>query len=144
MTLDHLDHLGHLGYLILVIGSWEVGRRHRIGFGIRIIGSLLWAAIGWGMGYSSIVLWSLVFAAVDTRNLILWSRTRLVSDDETQPSKRVGPEPVGGRIATGRETSIQKEQEEYEDGRGDPVGSNSVRHYHSGLCKNPCNIRGGL
>lgn len=67
MTRAALDACGHAGYLALVLGTLALALgRPRLGWPLRVAGSVGWAVLGYLMGYSSILAWSLVFAAIDS------------------------------------------------------------------------------
>ena len=60
-----VDVIGHCAYAILALGTALLGTWPRIGWTLRLVGSLTWAGLGIALGLSSIWFWEGIFVAVD-------------------------------------------------------------------------------
>jgi hypothetical protein len=67
-----IDALGHLAYLFLFVGMFLLARGHRAGWLLRIVGSLMWAALGFPLAMTSIILWDLAGAGIDAYGFYRW------------------------------------------------------------------------
>jgi len=67
--MDVIDIAGHFGYFLIFIGLVMISMKERIGWIFRLLGELLWVAIGISIGMSALWVWGLVFIIVD---LVAW------------------------------------------------------------------------
>jgi hypothetical protein len=67
-----IDFFGHLAYILLVAGTWLVGRYWIGGWLIRATGSTMWLILGIIMGMSAIWFWSGVFLVTDLLGFYRW------------------------------------------------------------------------
>ena len=76
-----IDLLGHVLYLFLLGGMLLLARQNRIGWLVRMTGSLGWGVLGFFLGMTSIMTWCAVFASLDVYGYLKWKRK-----DETTPT----------------------------------------------------------
>jgi len=60
-----IDAIGHIAYGILMLGTYLMTRGQRIGWLLRAVGDLIWAALGAVLGLTCVVGWCLVFVVLD-------------------------------------------------------------------------------
>lgn len=61
------DVAGHVGYVLLIFGTWLVGKDEPLGWVARGLGTATWFGIGVWIDMPSIWIWSVVFLAVDLK-----------------------------------------------------------------------------
>jgi len=83
------DLLGHLGYVVLIVGLILIGRKHPTGWLVRIVGELIWVALGISMGMTSIWIWGLIFTAISYHHWRNWKCDS--SNREATTASATGP-----------------------------------------------------
>ena len=56
---------GHIGYIAIAVGMFQIARGSISGWGVRLIGEVIWIGIGVSLGMSSVWIWGLVFVGID-------------------------------------------------------------------------------
>lgn len=72
MTIDWIDVSGHLSYLLIVLGTFMVGRKNKWGWVLRALGETGWLTLGFILGLSSIWAWGFVFLCIEAYNFWKW------------------------------------------------------------------------
>ncbi len=67
-----IDLFGHFAYILLVVGTWMIGKYWIGGWLIRSVGSATWLVLGILMGMSAIWFWSGVFLVTDLLGYCRW------------------------------------------------------------------------
>lgn len=66
------DLVGHVGYVLIGVGLLLIATQHgTLGWASRVVGDVVWVALGTRMKMTSIALWGSVFVALDTYGLIV-------------------------------------------------------------------------
>jgi hypothetical protein len=74
--MNELDLMGHVAEMILLIGTLCLGNRKHFGWGIRIMGGVIWIYVGYKIGMSSLYVWGFIWAVADARNYIKWRNVK--------------------------------------------------------------------
>ncbi len=83
------DVLGHVATIFLIMGLVFVGRKNHIGWLLRIVGEVLWIALGMHMGMTSIWVWGIVFTAISYHHWRNWKCES--SNRESTTAAATGP-----------------------------------------------------
>lgn len=67
-----IDLCGHVLYIFLLVGMLLLARQERIGWLVRMTGSLGWGVLGYFLGMTSIMVWCAVFASLDVYGYLKW------------------------------------------------------------------------
>lgn len=67
-----LDGVGHACCALKALGLWQLSRRRRIGWLLRLAGGGGWVAVGLALGLSSLWIWGIAFAVLDTVGFLCW------------------------------------------------------------------------
>lgn len=70
--MNNLDLFGHIGYFFILLGLLFLARQNRLGWFLRLIGEVIWVALGVKMGMTSIWLWGLIFMSIDVYAYFKW------------------------------------------------------------------------
>ncbi len=53
--------IGHVGYALVMLGTYLIGEQLAVGWGVSILGGLVWLGLGIKMEMTSIWVWESIF-----------------------------------------------------------------------------------
>ena len=68
--------------LFELIGEWLVGSKSRLGFLLKLVSNILWAAVAWTYGLNGLGTVCLVMAFVNLRNYFVWRQNGTHADGD--------------------------------------------------------------